>query len=124
MKRLLIDSHILIWALTEPNKLESTHKELLENISNEVLVSVATLWELYIKANLNKLKLPNNLHAELDKRSISILPIQKEHLNTLLNLPHHHRDPFDRLIIAQSISEDISLISYDSQFMNYQVELI
>ena len=124
MKRLLIDSHILIWALTEPEKLKSNHKELLEDISNEVLVSVASLWELYIKANLKKLELPENLHAELDNRSISILSIQKRHLDTLLNLSHHHRDPFDRLIIAQSISEDLPLISYDSQFKNYQVELV
>lgn len=124
MQRILIDSHILIWALTEPNKLESKHRELLEDISNTVFVSVATLWELYIKASLNKVSLPDNLYDELHKRIIFILPIEETHLDTLLNLPYHHRDPFDRMIIAQSIIEEIPLISYDTEFQNYRVELI
>lgn len=81
MNKLLIDSHILVWALTEPKKLKSEHKHFLEDLSIEILVSIATLWELYIKASLNKISLPENLHAELDKRFISILSIQKEHLD-------------------------------------------
>ncbi|WP_369431217.1 PIN domain-containing protein [Rhodohalobacter sulfatireducens] len=76
------------------------------------------------KASLKKLEIPDNLHSELDKRTISILSIQKEHLDILLNLPHHYGDPFDRLNIAQSISEDLPLISYDSYFKKYQVELV
>lgn len=124
MRKILIDSHILIWALTEPDKLQSAHKKLLESTSNDIIVSVASLWELHIKASLNKLSLPDNLFDVLDENMISIIPVKREHLAELMNLPHHHRDPFDRLLIAQSVAENFPILSYDSIFQNYPVEMM
>lgn len=124
MKKILIDSHILLWWLSEPEKLKDKHISLIKETTFDVTISIASLWEIQIKASLKKLTLPDNFKEVLDKNFISTLSIRQKHLYQLLDLPFYHKDPFDRLIISQAITEKIPIISYDSSFEKYSVELI
>lgn len=124
MKKILIDSHILLWIFADPNKLKNKHIDLIENPAVDVIVSNASLWELHIKASLGKLTIPENFFQEMKSNLISILPVHSPHLKTLLHLPFHHGDPFDRMIISQALSENIPIISYDQTFTGYPVELL
>jgi PIN domain nuclease of toxin-antitoxin system len=122
--KILIDSQVLIWALSTPEKLSSAHTTLIKDSSNQVLVSMASLWEIHIKSGLGKLQIPESFFDELDRNYISILSIKREHLEHLLTLPMIHRDPFDRLIISQAIVEKTPVITYDKRFGEYPVEMI
>lgn len=124
MRKILIDSHILLWWLSKSHKLERKHFNIMRDQSITVITSIASLWELHIKAGKNQLEIPENMAHEVEKNHISILQIRQKHLTTLLNLPYHHRDPFDRLMISQAISENIPIISYDNSFSGYPVELL
>jgi PIN domain nuclease of toxin-antitoxin system len=124
MKTILIDSHVLIWWLKEPEKLSSLHYTLIENPANNIMISIASLWELHIKASLQKLSLPENFFTEIDKNQFSILEISQNHLSRILELPQYHRDPFDRLIISQAMAEKIPIITQDKSFSDYPVELL
>jgi PIN domain nuclease of toxin-antitoxin system len=124
MKTILIDSHILLWWLKEPERLSSSHYTFIENPANKILISIASMWELYIKASLQKLALPENFYSEIDKNQFSILEINQDHLSGILALPQYHRDPFDRLIISQAITEKIPVITHNQAFSDYPVELL
>ncbi|TVQ03676.1 MAG: type II toxin-antitoxin system VapC family toxin [Balneolaceae bacterium] len=124
MKKILIDSHILLWIFGDPAKLRTKDVDLIKEPSTDVITSIASIWELHIKASLDRLTIPDNFTTELEKNFITVLPIHQNHLTTLLHLPHHHSDPFDRMILAQAISEKIPLISYDRIFSDYPVELL
>jgi PIN domain nuclease of toxin-antitoxin system len=104
------------------------HKDLIENESNFSYLSVASLWEMSIKYNLGKLKLAPTyedfVEREVRESSIILLNIELEHLRINASLPFHHRDPFDRIIIAQSIAENIPLITVDSIFNQYPIRLV
>ena len=126
--RLLLDTHAFLWFINGDEKLNQHSKALIQESNNEVLVSIATLWEIAIKTSLNKLELLQPFEIvipkELAENEFTLLPIKLEHLVELRKLPFHHRDPFDRLLIAQSLSEKLPLISKDDQFGNYDVERI
>ena len=125
--RYLIDTHILIWYLEGSDKLPQKLREELDNDQNTILISVASLWELAIKISAKKIELSKSLQevqAYIVERAFVFLNIFFEHLYTLLGLPHYHKDPFDRLIIAQAITENISVISVDQQFIPYPVNVI
>lgn len=124
MRTILIDSHILLWWLKEPEKLSSSHYTLIEIPANNILISIASLWELHIKASFQKLSLPDNFFTEIEKNQFRILEISQDHLSGLLKLPQYHRDPFDRLIISQAIAENIPVITHDKSFSDYPVELL
>jgi PIN domain nuclease of toxin-antitoxin system len=123
----LIDTHILLWYLDGNIALPEEIANLLDS-SKRIIVSTVSLWELTIKASLNKIELSNSLEQiqqELDSnRKFEILNISFAHLNTLSGLPHYHRDPFDRLLIAQAISENLAIISADRHFEAYPIEVI
>jgi len=101
---------------------------VVEEIENEILVSLASLWEIAIKASLNKLHLKRPfgelIPRQLVNNEIGFLPIELKHLTVLAELPFHHRDPFDRLLIAQAISEGIPILSGDPAFRDYPVQVI
>jgi PIN domain nuclease of toxin-antitoxin system len=122
----LIDTHILLWYLDGNIALPEEIANLLDS-SKRIIVSTVSLWELTIKASLNKIELSNSLEQiqqELDSnRKFEILNISFAHLNTLSGLPHYHRDPFDRLLIAQAISENLTIISADRHFKAYPVQV-
>jgi PIN domain nuclease of toxin-antitoxin system len=94
----------------------------------DILLSIASLWEIAIKTNLGKLELPNTyqefISEQISLNSIEILPITIMHLDVVSKLPLHHRDPFDRLIISQAISEDIPIVSVDRNIHLYKIELL
>lgn len=124
---LLLDTHVLLWYLAAHPKLSERHKLLIEDRRNAVSVSVASLWEMTIKASLGKLELlddPITIESILTRQGIRIVPIQARHLQQLLALPFHHRDPFDRLIIALAVAENMTLMSDDGQFSAYPVNLL
>jgi PIN domain nuclease of toxin-antitoxin system len=124
--KLLLDTHILIWYLEGHSNLPKTQRLMIEDRHNSVAVSTASLWEMTIKISIGKLELIDDfstIETTLLQQGIRILPIQTAHLQYLMNLPFHHRDPFDRLIIAQAIVEDMTLVSDDEFFPLYSVTL-
>ena len=126
--RLLLDTHTFLWFVNDDPKLSNRLKELIEDTSNVSYLSVASLWEMSIKFNLGKLTLDPNyeefIEREVTTSTIQLLNIGLEHLRINATLPFHHRDPFDRLIIAQSMAGNIPIVSVDSAFDKYSVTLI
>ena len=126
--KLLLDTHTFLWFVNDNPKLSDHLKDLIEDTSNVSYLSVASLWEMSIKFNLGKLTLDPNyeefVEREVTTSTIKLLNIKLEHLRINSTLPFHHRDPFDRLIIAQSIAEDIPIVTVDSAFDKYEVTLI
>lgn len=121
----LLDTHSLIWFLSGDNQLSAHARQLIEDESNEIFVSIASLWEMSIKVSLGKLDLNQPFQqlfpAQLENNSIAILSISMSHLSALCTLPFHHRDPFDRLIIAQSLFDNLPVIGVDSAFDSYGI---
>lgn len=125
---LLLDSHAFIWWREEPNKLSPVAFTEISNPNNDVFLSVVTVWELQIKIALNKFTikgtLENAVKDEQQNNGFQILPVHLSHALYLENLPLHHKDPFDRLLISQAIVENMILVSADANFTNYQVNLL
>jgi PIN domain nuclease of toxin-antitoxin system len=121
----LLDTHTLIWLFENNPQLSDRAKLIIVDENNELFISIASLWEMTIKSSLGKLDLSlplSELFAQkLIPSDIQILPIQLQHLAILQELPFHHRDPFDRIIIAQAIAENLTLLSTDRTFENYRV---
>ncbi|MBR4825252.1 MAG: type II toxin-antitoxin system VapC family toxin [Spirochaetaceae bacterium] len=121
----LIDTHVLLWLLSEPERLSSNAKKILQE--DELCISMASLWEIAIKQSNGKLDLPfspEELYAICLERDIQVKQILPSHLNQLKNLPKIHNDPFDRLIICQSIAENIPIITHDSKIPLYHVKTV
>jgi PIN domain nuclease of toxin-antitoxin system len=124
---LLIDTHAVIWFITEDSKLPLKTKKIIENTENNCFVSIATYWEIAIKHSLGRLNLDSeleNIFRIIEKTGFEILPITTNQILINAGLPHHHQDPFDRIIIAQAIQDDLKIVTTDGQFKNYQVSLI
>ena len=124
MKGYLLDTQVFLWCLMGSPRLTPEARELIADPLNPVYVSAATSWEIAIKKSLGKLKAPDNIDGIVEERGFLKLPIYLYHGDTLLKLPPHHRDPFDRMLIAQAIAEGLVLISSDRKFEMYDVELI
>ncbi|ALG69233.1 type II toxin-antitoxin system VapC family toxin [Beggiatoa leptomitoformis] len=126
--RLLLDTHAFLWFINGDDNLSQHSQLLIQDTNNEVLISIATLWEISIKSSLKKLELAQSFEIlipkELINNKFTLLPITVEHLIQLGKLPLHHRDPFDRILIAQSLCEQLPIVSKDSQFNNYSLEII
>ena len=126
--RLLLDSHTFLWFIRGDPKLSGHAREAIEDVDNERLLSTGSLWELSIKASLGKLRL-NMTIAELVREHVtgnamSLLTIRPEHLDVLVTLPFHHKDPFDRLLIAQALTEGVAILGKDRIFDAYGVERV
>lgn len=123
--RYLLDTHSLIWFLGGDPQLSLHARQLILNEDNDVLISVVSLWEMAIKVGIGKLNLEQPFDRmfpdQLEKNSIDVLSIALDHLKVVSVLPLHHRDPFDRLIIAQAQVERLTIISTDSAFDNYAI---
>lgn len=126
--KILLDTHIFLWALTEPDRLGKKAKFLLKSRENQLYLSAVSSWEISIKASLGKLPLPEPPDRYVSSRiaSLRITPLDVKLYHTFIvyRLPLHHRDPFDRLLIATAIAENIFLMSADEKFVNYDVNLI
>lgn len=126
--KVLIDTHVLLWSIANNKQMRRRWIEILEDTSNEIIVSIASLWEIAIKVSTEKLELRYTLQELVERfvlsRGIKILQISVEHLDSLRQLPYHHRDPFDQLIIAQSIVEELEVITVDPKFTPYEISII
>jgi len=122
---LLLDTHTLLWFLRDDPSLSTTAKALIQDPANRKLVSVASCWEIAIKVGRKKLALTEPsydlLSRELLRNGIDLLSIELRHATFVETLPDHHRDPFDRLLAAQSLLEGIPLVSVDVKFDAYGV---
>ena len=123
--KFLIDTHTFLWFIIDSAKLSNDALDLLESDS-ELLISTASLWEMAIKVSIGKLLLPQPYNKfiaqQLKVNCIDKLPIRLSHLTTVSTLPLHHRDPFDRMIIAQAIVENLSVVSADTAFDSYPIK--
>jgi PIN domain nuclease of toxin-antitoxin system len=126
--KLLLDTHTLIWAADDPARIPAAAMTLLANASNERLVSIASLWEISIKVGLGRLPLSLPFRPWIDKAiadlGLVVLPITLDHAERQAGLPWHHRDPFDRLLVAQSLVEGIPLVSVEVLFDQYGVSRV
>lgn len=116
--RILIDTHLLLWALATPSKLSKTARGLIDR--SEVYVSAASIWEISIKSALGKLAAASaDVLAAVDPAGFMMLPITGEHAAEVATIPLHHKDPFDRMLVAQAISEPMRLLSNDEALSAY-----
>jgi PIN domain nuclease of toxin-antitoxin system len=126
--RALLDTHAFLWFLEGSDQLSSTAREIIEDGGNVVFVSVASLWEIAVKHSLGRLELGKPFEElipeQLATNAIAVLQIEVSHLTQVTSLPFHHRDPFDRLIAAQALVEDLPVIGVDPAFDSYGVERI
>jgi PIN domain nuclease of toxin-antitoxin system len=126
--RLLLDTHVFLWWVYDDPKISNEVRALIFDVENTKYVSAVTAWELSIKASLGKLR----LHSHLDKffskytaeNYFEVLPIELMHIYQTEHLPHHHKDPFDRLLVAQAKTESLQLISADTAFDAYGIKRV
>ena len=121
----LLDTHTLIWFLNGDDKLSKKSREIIENQDNLKLVSVATVWEIAIKISLGKFKFDKGFKQFLDlidNNGFEIIPITFDHALTISRLEFIHRDPFDRLIISQALTDDLMIITKDEYIEKYDVK--
>ena len=125
MTNLLLDSHTFLWFVWDDPELSASAKALIEDPGSRKLVSIASCWEIAIKAGLGKLDLGEPSHSflprEIASNRFELLAISLPHVTMVEQLPHHHRDPFDRLLAAQTIIERLSLVSIDTVFDQYGI---
>lgn len=124
---LLIDTHAIIWFITEDSKLPGKTKQLIESADNICFISLASYWELAIKNSLGRLDLGKpliELFSVIEDSGFELLPIDLTHILTNAKLPFHHYDPFDRVIIAQAVAEDLKIVTKDEKFQLYSPALI
>jgi PIN domain nuclease of toxin-antitoxin system len=123
---LLLDRHVFIWLSLTPERLSERVTDLLMDETNFWFLSLASVWEMQIKRQLGKLSLnlplPELIASQQQTNGLQLLPIELNHIFMLENLPQFHRDPFDRLLIAQAITEQIPLLSIDTVFDHYPVQ--
>ncbi len=120
---LLLDTHILLWHLADSPKLSLETSALIENPAHQKFLSIVSLWEIEIKRTLGKLEITQPIEMLLPKE-ITVLPLRIEHIAHLKNLPFHHKDPFDRIMIAQAIIEGFTVITDDGFFKFYDVPIL
>ena len=125
---ILLDSHVFIWFAQGSPKLSREAIDLLENRQNGLFLSLASVWEMQIKIQLGKLKLEVDLPDAIDEQirinGVRLLTIKLSHIWTIQTLEPHHKDPFDRLLIAQAIAEDLTILSVDEVFDRYPVRRV
>lgn len=121
--KLLLDTHAFLWFVAGDTQLSPTARRMIEDLGNERYISIASIWEMSIKHGIGKLPFAQPIEifipTQLQLNRIDILPITQEHTFYAGQLPMHHRDPFDRMLIAQSIVEAIPLVSADTSFVAY-----
>jgi PIN domain nuclease of toxin-antitoxin system len=122
--RLLLDTHPLLWWVTDNPDLSAEARRAIADRRNTIHVSVASIWEIAIKAGKGKLKLYEEFDRALDREPFSQLPILASHARAVRGLPHIHGDPFDRLLIAQARVEELTLVTRDPVIKRYDVPLL
>jgi PIN domain nuclease of toxin-antitoxin system len=126
--RVLLDTHTLLWFLLQDPRLSTAAEMLISDPATDVEISPASYWEIAIKIAIGKYSLPSPyqpfIETQLAANDIRVLHIEPKHTAQLINMPFHHRDPFDRLLIAQALSEGLPIVTADAQFDRYGVRRI
>lgn len=123
--RYLLDTQYLIWFMHDDKKrISKKIRQVFEKESGQFGISIVSLWEMTIKKSLNKLRIDDSFLHIAHKLDISILPITIGHLQNLQRLPHHHKDPFDRLLVAQAITEKLTLLTSDKELARYGAKIM
>lgn len=117
----LLDTHVLLWWLTDDKNLSSTHRATITEPDNELFVSAITIAKLAIKTSLGKLQAPDGLAAAVRNSGFRELPFTAAHAEVLRELPWHHRDPLDRMLVAQAKVERLDLITADARLRDYPI---
>lgn len=124
----LVDTHAWVWSLASPERLSAEARRVLSSRRNVVYLSAASAWELAIKSALGKITLPEPLEtfvpSRMARQGITPLPVTHAHALRVSSLPTHHRDPFDRILIAQALLERLPIVTGDAAFHRYDVEVI
>ena len=126
--KVLLDTHAFLWLITDDDRLSENARQTFLNTQNSLFFSAASLWEICIKISLGKISLKDvwfqTIQEEMVNNTVQWLPIEMTHCAEVTELPFHHRDPFDRMLIAQAIVEEMKLMSRDSRLSKYTIELI
>ena len=126
--KILVDTHIFLWAITDDHRLSAENRTVYLDNSNQLYLSVASVWEMLIKCGLGKLPLPKPASGyilkQMEKNRVEMLTIRAAHLTQLESLPPIHRDPFDRILVAQAMAEDLPLLTSDQYIRQYPVRCI
>ena len=126
--KLLLDTHVFLWAIAEPRKLSRRARTALSDSRNDIVLSTVSLWEIALKVEAGKLRLPASrsyFETHMEQLGVEeLLSVTPRHIYALLSLPPAHKDPFDRLLAAQSISEGLSMLTADAVFRDYPLKVV
>jgi len=125
--RLLLDTHTVLWFLGGNNEISGKARTLIMDSANQPMVSIVSLWEMAIKFSIGKLRLEKgllHLFGMIENNGFQILPLTEQHILTVATLNFNHRDPFDRVLIAQALVEKLVVLTGDNEFKNYKVNII
>jgi PIN domain nuclease of toxin-antitoxin system len=121
---IVLDTHICLWWLDDSPEMKAEVRRILSNENNIVIVSAVVIWEIRIKQAIGKLAIPPDFFEVLNSQGFEFIPITPNDAYAVSDLPLHHRDPFDRMLIAQSISGGFTILTHDIQFSKYDVPII
>jgi PIN domain nuclease of toxin-antitoxin system len=121
---LLLDTHVLLWWLDADPTLSEKANSVISDGNNLVFVSAAVIWEIRIKQALGKLEIPSNFRQVLDRQPFEMLAITAEQAHAVGDLPAHHRDPFDRMLVAQAMVERLTMVTRDTAIEEYKIPVI
>ena len=121
---LLLDTHVLLWWLNDQPELSKKSRAAIAEGKNLVFVSAVVVWEIRIKEALGKLEIPRNFRSVLESQPFEMLDMTVEHAHAVRDLPAHHRDPFDRMLVAQAKVEGFTLLTHDARLKKYKVSLM
>ena len=122
--RLLLDTNAFLWWRDGSRRLSARMRDAIRNPDNDVSVSIVSLWEIAIKRGIGKLRFQEDFREVMAEEAFNLMSIAYPHLHTLESLPLHHRDPFDRMLIAQSVAEDLPIVTNDKKFALYDVKTL
>jgi PIN domain nuclease of toxin-antitoxin system len=122
--KIIIDTHIFLWSLAAPDRISPGNRQKIESMANAVYVSAISIAEIAIKVSLGKLEIPFDPAQQARESGYELLDFNAEAALLLMDLPFHHRDPFDRMLIAQGLVEDCHIMSDDAKFSLYDCKLI
>ncbi|HEV3375780.1 MAG TPA: type II toxin-antitoxin system VapC family toxin [Thermoleophilaceae bacterium] len=125
MRRLLVDTNVVVWLLLgDRARVSDVARQALEDERNRVAVSAATVWEIAVKRSVGKLTIQDGWARTLGRLGFDALPVTAIHAEAVERLPWHHRDPFDRLLVAQAATERLALVSADARLAAYEIDVV
>lgn len=119
--KLLLDTHTMIWAFSEPRLLSAQARDAISTTENDVFVSVISPWEIAIKRSRKRLRAPEDLGDAMEAHQFRLLPVLLRHTQAINSMPNHHGDPFDRMLVAQAIIDGLTLVTSDRVIRRYPV---